>query len=163
METNKEQISSLLQRFQEGYQERNLKETRRFFEELFVQDLGVLVIGTSAFYYDDAEWCQGPEKIIALIEDDWKNWGALILDVKGARITLETPEIASVVMIGKVSKEKANYRCKEDTYDSNKEDNLYKNNWDFWPLVVSMLVIKVNKSWKFKQIHFSYPRNLFSS
>ena len=85
--TTLEEIRAVLQEFQDGYTRRNTS-TLESFMELFSSDKDIEIIGTGALEPGQGEWCLGRESIHTIVENDWKFWGNLVLDVAGARIHL---------------------------------------------------------------------------
>ena len=80
-----EAVRAVLQRFQDGYTRRSLDNLNEFMT-MFVSDDTLEVIGTGALKPGEFEWCLGLAATRELVENDWKGWGDLVLDVQGARI-----------------------------------------------------------------------------
>ena len=72
----------LLQRFQDGYTERDLSKLEEVMS-LFATGGKAEMIGIGA-----SERFQGREEIREIIESDWKYWGNVIFEVDKARIQL---------------------------------------------------------------------------
>lgn len=174
----KKKIISLLNEIQKGYTEKSLDKARRFVENLFV-DEDVLVIGTSAITPNSPEWCANFEKIVTIIEDDWKYWGDLTLDIKNAVISLHQG-VAFIALTGVVfekidSQDYYKYRLSliEKTLinsSSPKEKILeiiqgasdtlvetMKGEDYHWPLRLTIQAISIDGEWRIKLMHFSYP------
>jgi len=104
---------------------------------LFAKDEDVCIIGTAAVHPGGYEWCTGIEEVKKLISDDWKIWGDLRVDIDNASISINE-NTAWVALKGTVTKT------------------------DALSLRITAVLVKRNKKWLFKQIHFSYPQSLFT-
>ncbi len=93
-----QEIIATMEKFQKGYDERNLNQVDRFVEELFVNEDDLIIIGTG-----DGEHCKGVEEVRELIQIDWEYWGNFKLDLENAVIS-NHGEVAWVVCDGILSK-----------------------------------------------------------
>ena len=82
-----EAVRALLQEFQDGYAARDTDRLDSFME-LFVDSEDLEVIGTKGISPGADEWCRGPAAVRRLIEDDWRGWGDVVFDVRGAHIAV---------------------------------------------------------------------------
>jgi hypothetical protein len=83
-----DQVRATLQSFQDGYASRDFDRLDDFME-LFAPDEGIELIGIGAAVRGGSEWFQGSEQVRDIIEGDWKYWGDVVLDVAGAKITVD--------------------------------------------------------------------------
>ncbi len=173
------QIISLLQRIQKGYTERDLDQVQSFVEDVFLKEQDILVIGTSAVTPESSEWCFGYEEIAKIIEDDWKYWGDLKLNIDDAHISFHG-DVSFIAMTGvvyeKIQRESYyNYRLsliekklKDEISPKRKRLEIIHGTADtllettkgedyHWPLRLSMQAVNKEGVWKIKQMHFSYP------
>lgn len=179
-EENRNEIVQVLKKFQNGYDRRDLREVDSFMNEVFVKDDDLLIIGTSAINVNSEEWCEGYENVRTLIEDDWKYWGDLKINIDDAKISIECNS-ACVSLEGTVSElikhdnyynfrldlikktlEKENMSSKTKLIEiiQGVSDTLYEvekgEKYD-WPVRISGTMVKHNTKWLFKHLHFSYP------
>jgi hypothetical protein len=82
------EVRNVLQRFQDGYSQRDMAALDEFMA-LFVPGDDTELIGIGATAPNENEWFRGAEKIREIIESDWKHWGDVNLDVKNAKITVK--------------------------------------------------------------------------
>lgn len=177
---NRDEIIQVLQKFQQGYVKRDLNEVDHFMGEIFVLDEDLLVIGTSAINVDSDEWCEGTEKVRTLIEDDWKYWGDLVINIKEARISVECDSACVSIegVVSEIMKQENYYDFRLELIKKTLEkkdissktrlieiiqgisDTLYEvekgEKYD-WPVRISGNMVKRNNKWLFNQLHFSYP------
>ena len=181
---DRRQIGATLKKLQEGYDNRDLTQIERFMAEVFVRDDDLLVIGTSAVAYDSGEWCQGYDAVKALIEDDWKYWGDLKLDIGGARISFakDTACVSLTGVISEVITSEDYYNLRTDLVKELLEtddlpirtrlleivrgvsDTLYeteKGEQYEWPLRLSGVMQRHPDRWLFTHMHFSYPTTFY--
>lgn len=170
----KQEVMKTLEKFQAGYTERNIEKIDAFAREMFVDSEDTVIIGTG-----DGEWCKGIDQIKELLHIDWFYWGNFKLDLDNSLIkefdshaTVSTTAILQKVYEPGKLKEFCVNRMKKimDSEDSNK-DKIYlslkamsyflheeqvgvdtKRKVRF-----SATLLKDNDSWKFSDIHFSYP------
>src|SRR5512135_3422552 len=87
MQTNtQDEVNLTLQKFQDGYTARDVTKLDEFMQ-LFVQDESIEMIGIGASKRAATEWFEGHNRIREIVESDWRYWGDVKLDVKGAKIT----------------------------------------------------------------------------
>jgi hypothetical protein len=170
----KHSVRDTLIKFQNGYSKRDINLKDSFIEELFWDDNDVLIVGTG-----DGEWCFGKKEIGELIEIDWIYWGNLMIDIDGA-IVSSYGDVAWLTTEGVLRKElkldKMYENCVKkirENLDSESESKdklvhtlksisscLYEGNFGeevVRPLRFSAILVNKNDTWKFHNIHFSYP------
>ena len=86
-EPNIPAVRSTLQKFQGGYTERQVSNLDEFMQ-LFVPSEDVEMIGIGASQRAANEWFEGLDRVREIVENDWRYWGDVRLDVEGAKITL---------------------------------------------------------------------------
>ncbi|MFL0269336.1 nuclear transport factor 2 family protein [Candidatus Clostridium radicumherbarum] len=79
-----EEIRKVLMQFQSGYTNRDIEKIDAFVEELFVSEKDTYILGTGT-----GELFFGKEQIKTLIEDDWKYWGDVNIDLEKTHIDVE--------------------------------------------------------------------------
>ena len=82
-----EDVRSVLQKFENGYKERNLENLEEFLS-LFIQISNVELIGIGASERGGVEWFEGIDKVREIIQSDWEYWGDVAFDVAGAKINV---------------------------------------------------------------------------
>jgi hypothetical protein len=177
----KNELNKLLDRFQDGYIERDLKKIDSFMDTLFDKDEDVIVIGTS-----NGECCLNYDEVKNLFLGDWEYWGDLRIKTDEASI-VPLGNTALVYIPGTVkytfysnSDTYARYLgyikqyFKEGTEDNKKPDKvkLTEINWKLshllsqrdsnertylWDLRISFVLIKKEARWIIKQMQFSLP------
>ena len=176
--TTLEEIRAVLQEFQDGYTHRNTS-TLESFMELFSSDKDIELIGTDALEPGQGEWCLGRESIHKIVENDWKFWGNLVLDVAGARIHINA-ETAWISTSATVTYVIENQQYIADTFQEITEilkkkegsqqiqlmqiqreiaEMLHETSQGdkyVWPLRFSAVLVKQEGLWCFHQIHFSH-------
>lgn len=173
------QIGSVLQKFQDGYTERNLDQLDAFMD-LFIQDGDPELIGIGAFERGGVEWFEGLDKIREIIQSDWEYWGDIQIDVAGAKISVKG-DVAWLTTTGMLEQ--------TDTFDKalplyldqmksllEAEDQCpdvklveathfgMRRLWERskgkghkWPLVISAVLQNDEGDWRFHTIHWSMP------
>lgn len=172
------EVKKVLQKFQNGYTMRDVKELKNFME-LFEDDEKLEVIGTNAVERGQGEWCWGPKATRNLVANDWKSWGDVSLDVDGARIHI-LGEVAWLATLGTVKmsedietsyKKTLNSFKKIQKKQINKEEKILeiirdgtntlyearKGRTYVWPLRFTAVLIKRSDEWRFHQMNFSFP------
>lgn len=81
------QVRAVLQKFQDGYTTRDKSKLDEFME-LFALTDEIELIGVGASERGSNEWFNGRAAIREIIEGDWTYWGAVDIDVAGAKITV---------------------------------------------------------------------------
>ncbi|MCH4886830.1 hypothetical protein EZV73_04580 [Acidaminobacter sp. JC074] len=167
-------ILKVLERFQEAYANRDVAYIDQFVEDLFVDSDETMIIGTG-----HGEWCKGLKEIKELVNIDWTYWGNFKLDLDKVLIK-NFGDFATVTTSAVLQKEYANGLLDEyninrmkkilesDSSDKDKiylalkgmayylhEDNVGKDTKRKIRFTASL--IKVEETWKFTDIHFSYP------
>jgi hypothetical protein len=173
-----DEVRALLQDFQDGYTRRDLK-TLNGFMELFSSDKDIEVIGSGALNPGKGEWCLGMDAIRKLVENDWKYWGNLILDVAQARIHTLVDN-AWISTSGTVTYVIENEQFIRDTFkevseilnkkEGSEQQRLLQIQREIaemlhetgqgdkyiWPVRFTAILVKQNGLWYFHQIHFSH-------
>ncbi len=172
------QVRSVLQKFQDGYTNRDVKGLDKFME-LFDDDKELEVIGTNAVDRGHREWCLGRKATRKLVEMDWKGWGDVSLDVDGARIhTLDNVAwLATLGTVTKIEDSETSYQKALNRFEKvlknqiNNEEKILeimregtntlcevgKGETYVWPLRFTAVLIKRNGAWRFHQMNFSFP------
>lgn len=181
----RDNIIKFLNKFQEGYSNRDLSKVREWAESLMTKD--VYIIGTNAVYPNTDEWQVGIDKATELFSNDWKRWGVLEADLRNADIRILNDNVALIAMKATVTKSIENGfgRSNEQNMErslkrlADLEKNTAKSTrlklftaiWDagmvlkntelgetlIWPIRISMVLIKEKGKWKMNQTHYSYP------
>jgi hypothetical protein len=174
-----EAVRSVLRQFQNGYRERDL-DTLDEFMAVFAQNGAVELIGIGAFERGGVEWFEGLDKIKEIIQSDWEYWGAVEIDVDGAKISLNG-DTAWLTTTGTLEQ--------TDTFDKampiylNQMKEIIESGYkDFdeklveathfgmrrlrerlkgvghkWPFVISAVLQKEEDQWRIHTIHWSMP------
>ena len=176
-----EQIRSLLQTFQDGYTNRDLKEVDKFME-LFTEDAGV--IGTNGVKPGVDEWYTCRADARELVQGDWESWGDLRLDLTSASIHSlgDVGWIAASATVTQTISAEQNYasylefirviidhptRSALEKLQSilrggtNTIYELGRGETFVWALRFSAVVVRTTPGWKFAQVHFSFPTIYF--
>jgi hypothetical protein len=176
----KRKIIQVLERFQEGYTERDTSILDGYADELFTAD--IFIIGTGA-----SEWPNGINEVKKLIKSDWEHWGYLKINVEDAIVSTHN-DVAWFAVQGTLT-----YKFDSEEYifqrygirdirrilDQNKSNKLklieivqdasdllreveLTGTQFVYPIRVAGSLLKEKGKWKFKQMVFSYPypRNL---
>ena len=146
---------------------------------LFAPDAQVEVIGTDAVLPGQGEWCISRQAARELIAWDWNYWGDLVIDVPGASINVHG-ETAWTAAKGTVTQklspeevhqnflEQAGRILEKETPAQTRIIDLIRGAanalWDaqlgetyIWPLRLTAVAILHENSWRFAQMHFSFP------
>jgi len=177
--TQSDEIIEVLQKFQNGYSERNLEKIPTFLEELFSIQNGLSVLGTAT-----GEIFLGRDEVKQLINDDWKDWGDLLIDYENAVISIDG-ETAWFSTNGTVKYTFEHTQKRYDRYvdqiktiaedhGMTQKQKIALINWIlslsfhqrdhqkrvyFWPLVLSGVLVKENSNWKIIHLHFAMPKS----
>lgn len=171
------EVRSVLNLFQQGYIKKNIEEVDDFVEEIFTIK-GPIYFGTSS-----KDQAVGLEEVKRLVENDWRYWGDLNIDIEKALIN-EAEEFATFITIGTVNwgipeeiflnrsiediermmisetstKEKLLAICNNATkilYESE------RGNLHILPIRISGTMIKERGKWKIYQLHMSHPTEIY--
>ncbi|MCP4363181.1 MAG: nuclear transport factor 2 family protein [Chloroflexi bacterium] len=176
METS---VRDVLQRLQDGYVTRNVAQLGEFMQLFLPQD-DIEMIGIGAAVRDGYEWFQGVQAVREIIESDWTHWGDVTLDIAGAKITVHN-ETAWLSTSGALTQtdtfEKALPFYLEQMKDllvaenQTPAENLMEATHfglrrlrerqlgvgHKWPLVLTAVLIKIDRGWQFHTLHWSMP------
>jgi hypothetical protein len=178
-QTETEQVRDVLQKFQDGYTARDKSKLDEFMQ-LFASTDEIELIGVGASERGGREWFQGRAAIREIIEGDWTYWGAVEIDVEGAKITV-SGEAAWLSTTGTLTSgdeyEKAYPLYLEQMRDllmdeTKSLDNRLTDAIHFgvnrlrdrmrgvgakWPFVITAVLVKTDGRWGFHTIHWSFP------
>ncbi len=180
MQTNtQDEVNLTLQKFQDGYTARDVTKLDEFMQ-LFVQDESIEMIGIGASKRAATEWFEGHSRIREIVESDWRYWGDVKLDVKGAKITANG-ETAWLSTTGTVTQTQAfdtaielhvndmkafferadltaDQKIMEATnYGIRRMYERSKGLGQSWPFTFTAVFMKVGSEWRFHTIHWSMP------
>jgi len=180
MQTNtQDEVSSILQKFQNGYTARDVTKLDEFMQ-LFVQDESIEMIGVGASKRAANEWFEGLARIREIVEGDWMYWGDVKLDVAGAKITVQG-EVAWLSTTGTVTQTQAfdtaielhinDMKAIFDRTDLTADQKLMeathygirrmyersKGLGHSWPFTFTAVFMKIGDAWRFHTIHWSMP------
>jgi len=176
------EIIDVLEKFQLGYDERNLDNVDMLMAEVFSERQDLLTLGTST-----GEVCIGREEVKRLIHDDWKGWGDFKIDIESAKIFSDenaawfyadcTVKYTFEDADDKEFKRYGDYiREIIDKEDATSKQKLSFLNWalglhfhqrrsgkreHLWPSELSGMVVKENDSWKIATLHFALAKPNF--
>lgn len=157
-------ILEVLHGFQEGYRLRDVGRAGQFIRDLFSSCDDVIVVGTSAVERGGYEWCEGPEQVRRIVEEDWRSWGDLTLDMEGAHIswTAEAAWVSTVGVLRQVTEQDRGYMKRPTSHEApvvSRSPELRTGDTEegIWPLRWSAVLIREEGRWRFHQMHFSYP------
>jgi ketosteroid isomerase-like protein len=177
MESN--QVRALLQKFQDGYAQRDLTELDEFME-LFTPDDELEVIGTNAVTPGRGEWCWGRQATRELVASDWEHWGDVAFDVARAHISVKG-DVAWLATAGTVTDTIPEDDCytrfldfAERTLKDEESDpqakmlDIVRQGTDLmlelqqgetyaWPFRFTAVAVKSQGRWRFAQMQFSFP------
>jgi len=173
------QVRAVLQRFQDGYTTRDKSKLDEFME-LFAPTDEIELIGVGASERGGREWFNGHAAIREIIEGDWTYWGAVDIDVEGAKITFNG-ETAWFSTTGTLTSgdeyEKAfpfyleqmrdllmdetksfDDRLTDAThFGVNRLRDRMRGKGATWPFVITAVLVKTEEKWGFHKIHWSFP------
>jgi hypothetical protein len=173
------EVRHVLQRFQDGYTDRDTSRLNEFMD-LFVQSDEAELIGIGASVRGGNEWFQGPEAIREIVESDWQYWGRVSIDVDGAKITVlgdaawlsATGELVqtqsfdeALVFYVKQMKEllededaDLDERLMEAThFGMRRLRERHKGEGHSWRFVFTAVLVRDEGVWRFHTIHWSMP------
>jgi hypothetical protein len=174
-------ILRTLQKFQEGYWQRDLTRIDDFMS-LFCRDAQVTLIGTTGQQPGESGWPLGPSACAEMIRSDWQSWGDLWIDLSNAQVNLRE-EVAWVSAPGLVStmlqlqegqESVLGYvRCvvgteiptasRESIVDIDSMPTPNRNNSTVpevqarRPIRFSAVLVREDQHWKIHQADFSFP------
>lgn len=172
-------VRSALQKFQDGYTSRDISRLDEFIQ-LFLQSETVEMIGIGASKRAANEWFEGPSRIREIIESDWKYWGDVLLDVEGAKITVQG-DVAWLSTTGTVTQTQAFNAALEfhlqdmksifDRDDLSADDKLIeathygvrrlrersKGVGHSWPFTFTAVLVRAGAEWLFHTQHWAMP------
>lgn len=178
IDNTQDNIRVLLQRFQDGYTQRDAANLDAFMG-LFGRDEVVEVIGTNALEPGEGEWCKDKAAVRKLIAGDWEHWGDVVLDLDGVQI-FDRGDVAWLATTGTVTDViTADYRYKgfvgyakavlEDEEESAKSkmlditrlgndlvSSLLLPETCVWPFRFTAVAVKVDGQWGFHQMQYSF-------
>jgi hypothetical protein len=180
-----EQVRSTLQRFQDGYTQRDVSRVDEFMT-LFADDAEV--IGTNGVRPGEGEWYLDKAGARGLVNGDWEGWGDVQLDVAGAHIEARG-EVAWLTAAGTVTqtiKAAENYQnylqriravidepgpsAEEKLLDilrggTNTLYELRRGERFVWPLRFTAVLARQGDApdgaWLFQRVQFSFPTTRF--
>jgi hypothetical protein len=172
-------VRETLQKFQAGYTTRDMAKLDAFME-LFAPTDEIELIGVGASERGGNEWFNGRAAIREIIAGDWTYWGAVEIDVGGAKITV-SGETAWLSTTGTLTSgdeyEKAfpfyleqmrdllmdEERSLDDRltdathFGVNRLRDRMRGAGARWPFVITAVLIKTGGAWGFHTIHWSFP------
>jgi hypothetical protein len=174
-------IRQVLQRFQNGYTERDVTKLDEFMI-LFANDDDIELIGIGASVRNQDEWFQGQERIREIIQSDWQYWGDVRLDVDSAKITVKD-EVAwlsatgSLIQTGHIQSDEVINFSLQQMKELLADDTLSPRvrlveaahfgvrRWRerekpagyAWPFTFTAVVVRQEGQWRFHSIHWSMP------
>ena len=173
------QVRAILQKFQDGYTTRDKSKLDEFME-LFAPTDEIELIGVGASKRGGNEWFNGHAAIREIIEGDWTYWGAVKIDVEGAKITVsgETAWFSTTGTLTSGDEYEKAYpfyleQMRDLLMDENKSfDDRLTDATHFgvnrlrdrmrgvgakWPFVITAVLVKTEGKWGFHTIHWSFP------
>jgi ketosteroid isomerase-like protein len=150
-----------------------------FFTEKFVDDSDSMIVGTG-----QQEWIVGPDAIKKLVENDWKEWQDLTIDIENAHIhregniawvttkatcmiTYTMEQISEFFMnmikstLGNPEQTKTEKLVWVNQISSRLLYEEKQGNTLKFALRLSIVLVKRSDKWKIHQMHFSFPNVLF--
>ena len=172
-------VRSALGKFQDGYTARDVTRLDDFMQ-LFVQDDGIEMIGIGASRRAANEWFEGLGRIREIVENDWRYWGDVRLDVDGAKITVYG-DVAWLSTTGTVTQTQAfdtaiefhlnDMKALLDQHDLSADEKLMevthygmrrlreraKGLGHSWPFTFTAVLVKAGSAWRFHTLHWAMP------
>ncbi len=124
------EVLAVLKAFQDGYTRRDVRQVDRFMRQLFLNDDGVIVVGTNS-----GEWVEGYDSIARFIATDWASWGNLRLAVDDAVINSDG-NVAWLATAGKVTFERSAH-----------------------PIKFTAVLSRADDRWLFRQLQFQWDES----
>ena len=179
MDSPVKEVRDVLQRFQDGYTTRDLSKLDEFMGLFFPSD-DVELIGIGASTRGGYEWFQGLKQIREIIESDWTYWGDVVIDVEGAKITVQgdvawlstSGSLAQTASLDKalpfylkqmkelLEDESAapETRLMEAThFGLRRLREKHKGEGYRWPFVLTAVLVHTEGDWRFHQVQFAMP------
>lgn len=173
------QVRAVLQRFQEGYTDRDLSRLDDFME-LLAAGADTELIGIGASVRGGNEWFEGSGPIREIIQSDWEYWGDVRIDVEAAKITIQgdvawlstSGELVQMqtfdkAMVFYLNQMKDLLDDESSTLDARLMEathfgmrrlrERHKGEGHSWPFVFTAVLVRVQGSWRFHTIHWSMP------
>ncbi len=175
-----DEIRTLLQRFQDGYIQRDVNRVDSFME-LFTDDAEV--IGTNGVKPGVDEWYMDRKSARELVEGDWQGWGDVRLDLDSMSIhsrgdvgwvaasatvtrTIGSENYASYLEYVKSYIDKPELSAEQKLLNilrggTNTVYELRRGEKFVWALRFTAVVVREDNGWKFAQMNFSFPTIYF--
>ncbi len=174
-----EEVRETLSKFQAGYTARDTSKIDQFMK-LFSQSNEIELIGIGASARRAYEWFQGTEEVADIIKGDWTYWGNVLLDIDGAKISVNG-ETAWLSTTGTVTQTEhfddslsffldrmkemlederidLDTRLVESThYGMRRVRERHKGVGHSWPFVLTAVLVKDSDNWLFHTLHWSMP------
>lgn len=173
------EIKHLLEKFQYGYKTRDQSNLPAFLDDLFVSESDSIIVGTG-----QEEWRVGTEEIKNLVENDWKEWQDLTIDIRNAHIHEEgncawvTTKATCTLRYTMNQITEFSLHMIKSTLDNHEQSITEKLTWLNqitsrvlfeekkgkilkYALRLSVNLVKREEQWKIHQMHFSFPNVLF--
>ncbi len=177
--SSSDQVRQTLQQFQDGYTTRDLSKLDEFMQ-LFVQGDEPELIGIGASVRGGNEWFQGDKLIRDIVESDWTYWGNVVLDVAGAKITVQgdvawlstTGDVVQTTVLDKAlpsylsqmkelienESQPPQARLMEAThFGMRRLREIQKGEGHRWPFVFTAVLVQSKGQWRFHTIHWAMP------
>ena len=177
-----DQIRLVLQRFQDGYTQRDAAHLDEIMS-LFADD-NLEVIGTNGVKPGVDEWYLNKASARGLVKGDWEGWGDVQLDVAGAHIQAQgdVAWLATSATVSMSIRAEENFQSYlqriKDVLDQNDltaeiklldilrggSNTLYelrRGEHFIWPLRFTAVLLRQAGEWRFQQMQFSFPTTRF--
>ncbi|MCE1169093.1 MAG: nuclear transport factor 2 family protein [Sphingobacteriia bacterium] len=174
------EILELINQFQKGYIERDIKNLEDFMN-LFADDIEI--IGTNGSSPGKDEWYLNKEGVKELVRGDWEDWGDLLIKLDEVRIR-EKNGVGWITLPGTVTRsigeenyqsyleyvkeyiEKTDIPAKQRLHNilrggTNTVFELNRGEKFVWPIRITAVVVKEENKWKFTQMSFSFSTIYF--
>ena len=174
-----ERVRNILQKFQNSYAIRDKSRLDEFMK-LFAPTDEIELIGVGASERGRDEWFNGHAAIREIIEGDWTYWGAVDIDVEGAKITVSGGTAwfsATGTLTSGDEYEDAFPFYLEQMRDLLKDESKslderltdathfgvrrlrdrMRGKGAKWPIVITAVLVKTDGKWGFHTLHWSFP------
>ncbi|MBK8417548.1 hypothetical protein [Candidatus Villigracilis saccharophilus] len=177
---SQDEIRSLLQKFQDGYTQRDLSQVDSFME-LFTADAEV--IGTNGIKPNMDEWYMNRISARELVAGDWEGWGDLRLDLDSMSVqsredvgwvaasatvtkTIGPENYQSYLEFIKTFLNDPNLSAEQKLLHilrggTNTVYELRRGESFVWALRFTAVLVHETDGWKFAQMNFSFPTIYF--